>query len=263
MDKINELNDEILYKVEIDWDSCGDYTSKSRISTYTFCPLQYKKKYVDGIRDTSFNYAMTVGSRFHEFADNFFDFAPIYPKDKWEDFIHSDFNDNERISLSWFINQERERLELFDGDMDLWMPIVRECKIVDPLHKLRGIVDRVDKINDLYIIVEYKTSKSIYKPSLQREFGFYKILLQADPRFKGKKFLGCVINPRLKQIEFMNPSRESTVEKMIFNLRESVANGIYIPTCSGAKFAMCGLCTSCEEANLYQEYKNLGNMHGI
>lgn len=239
------------------WDSCNNYISKSRLSTFSFCPLQYKKRYVDGIRDTDFNYAITVGTRFHEFADNFFDVAPLYPVENWEDFIHPDFNDNERKSLVWFINQERERLDLFNGNVDLWMPVARECRIVDDDNELRGIIDRVDAINDLLVIVEYKTSKSIYKPALQREFGFYKVLMQADPRFRGKKLLGCVINPRLRQIEFMNPSRDTTVDKMVINLREAIATGIYKPSCTGAKFAMCGLCSSCEEANLYQEYKQI------
>lgn len=251
---MDDLNDSV-------WESCDNFISKSRLSTFSFCPLQFKKKYVDGIRDTDFNYAITIGSRFHQFADTFFDVAPQYPVDDWEDFIHPEFNDNEQHMLKWFISQERERLDLFNGDIDLWMPIARECKIVDATQEIRGIIDRIDKIDtDLLLVVEYKTSKSIYKPSLQKEFGFYKVLMKNDPRFKGYRVIGCVINPRLRKIEFMNPSRETTIEKQILNLRESISTGIFKPTCTGAKFAMCGLCSSCEEADLYQEYKRVDEL---
>ena len=239
------------------WDDYSHYLSKSRLSTFSFCPLQFKKMYIDQETKLAPNYAMSTGTRFHNFAETFFDVAPNYPVDTWEDFIHPDFSPQEQSMIQYFIDQERERLSIFGGDIDKWMPIGCEMKFLDHKNQLRGIIDRIDQINDLIVIVEYKTGKSIYKPSLQREFGFYKILLQTDDRFKGKDITCCVINPRIGQIEFMSPSRESTIFKAIENLRNAITNDAFPPNCTPAKLAMCGLCNSCEEANLYQDYKKI------
>lgn len=232
------------------WDDYPDYISKSRLSTYAFCPLQYRKKYIDKVIPQVANYAVTVGSRFHNFAERFFEVAPDYPPEMWSDFIHEDFTPNEKQMLQWFINQERERLDLYDGDFDLWMPQVREGKFINHEHGLRGIVDRIDVLDDTFIIVEYKTSKSIYKPSLQGEFGFYVLLLQAYEQYKGKKFVGCVVNPRLGEIQFMSPSRETTILKRIDTLKKSIELDRFPPTCMESKMAYCGAC-SIEEAGLY------------
>lgn len=232
------------------WDKYSHYISKSRISTFKFCPMQYKKRYVDGIKDDKPNYSLTVGSRFHNFAETFFDIAYDYETDAWPDFIHEDFSLYEREMLEWFIEQETDRLKLMNNDRDLWMPKVREEKFLNHKLQLRGIIDRIDHLGDTNVIVEYKTSKSIYKPGLQLEFGFYKLLLSEMPQYKDKKLIGCVVNPRLKEIQFMSPSREETVMKIINDLRTSIDTGEFERTCTGVKISVCKLCTL-DECGLY------------
>lgn len=235
------------------WEKYSHYHSKSRLSLYGYCPLKYRKQYIDKVVTESTNYSLAVGTRIHDTFYNFFEVARDYPISQWNDFIHPDLTDYEKSMVEWFIEAEQERLELCGNDFDIWMPIVREEKFINDEYQIRGIIDRIDQINDdNFLIVEYKTSKSIYKPSLQNEFGFYSLLLQGDERFKDKTFLGCVVNPRLRKVEFMSPSRHSTIIKKLEKLNTSIETMDFNPLCTEAKYALCnGLC-SIDEANLYK-----------
>ena len=225
--------------------------SKSQISTWDFCPLQYKKRYVDGITSES-NMTLATGSRVHEFCDKFFDVARDIPPEDWYDLIHPDFTEYERRMLITFLDYEWRRLQTLHGNYDEWMPILREAMVVNEELGLRGIIDRVDKVGSDYILVEYKTSKSIFKPSLQKEFGFYKYMLNnTEPYNSWNITLGCVINPRLGQVEYMVPAGESTIIKRLEAIKEAKISGILPPTCSEAEFAICKLC-DIDEACLYK-----------
>lgn len=238
---------------ESTWEKYSHFHSKSRLSLYSYCPLKYKKQYIDGIRDDTPNYSLAIGTRFHEFAYEFFPVAQQYDPSEWYSFVHDDFTDYEKRMLNWFIDTEIERLGILDNDMESWYPIVREEKFINEEYQIRGIIDRIDKISDdAYMIVEYKTSKSIYKPSLQGEFGFYSLLLQGDDRFKDAHFIGCVINPRIQQIEFMSPSRHSTIINRIETLNNAISNMEFKPYCTEAKFAMCNGMCEIEETNLFK-----------
>ncbi len=226
--------------------------SKSQISTWDFCPLQYKKRYIDGIKGET-NMTLATGTRIHAFCDTFFDHARDVSPEDWYDFIHPDFSEYEQGMIKNFLDYEWTRLQKYDMDYDLWMPVMRETMVVNEELGLRGIVDRVDKFGSDYIIVEYKTSKSIYKPALQKEFGFYKYMLNnTKPYDKWNITLGCVINTRIGQIEYMTPSKEETIIKRINAIKMAKESGIFRPTCSEAKFAICKLC-EIDEAELFIE----------
>lgn len=225
--------------------------SKSQLSTYSFCPRQYKLRYVDGIKSET-NPTLARGSRIHAFMDSFHEIAKSYEPSSWYSFIHDDFTPDEKIMLKYLVNYEWNRWESLDHDVKKWMPVLHEQMIVNEELGLRGIIDRVDKIEDKYIIVEYKTSKSNYKPSLQKEFGFYKYLLNhTEPYSSWDIPLGLVINPRIGQFEYMAPSREDTIIKLIDKIKQSKLNGEFPPSCTEAKNAICGLC-SIEDAQLFE-----------
>jgi len=224
--------------------------SKSQVSTYSYCPMQYKFRYVDGIKSET-NPTLAIGSRIHEFYDKFFEVAKEVAPEDWYGLIHPGFSPYEQKMIRCFMDYEWSRLKKFNNNYDLWMPIMRETMVVNEELGLRGIIDRVDKVNDEYIIVEYKTSKSIYKPSLQKEFGFYKYLLNHTPPYDEWNItLGRVINPRLCQVEYMAPSKESTIVKVLKNLRESKRTGNFERTCSEGKYPYCQLC-SLDDCGMY------------
>lgn len=87
--------------------------------------------------------------------------AHKYPVDKWMDFIHPDFNEEERPMLEWSIQREIER---YDANPEYFTPIGFEYRIVDHSHCLRGIIDRIDQINEKEInVIEYKSTQAIKK----------------------------------------------------------------------------------------------------
>jgi len=245
--------DDQMDELTLNWDDYNHFISKSRLSSFKFCPLQYKKSYIDGIRGPA-TYATSTGTRFHEFTEKFFDYARDIPIQQWEEaFIHECFCPYEVRNLKYFLEYERMRLAICDLDYDQWMPLARELRVINTEFGIRGIIDRLDLVNGKLMLVEYKTSKSINKPSLQREFGFYKLLLKDHPVYGAYEFAQCcVINPRVKAVEFMNPSRQSTIEKDLAKLREAISTNTFKPSCSDAKYLVCKRCNSQKEANLYQ-----------
>lgn len=237
--------------VDKSWEDCNDYLSKSRLSIYKFCPLQFKKIYVDNEPRSPPNHSMIVGTRFHNWAELFGLHAHKIPVDQWESTIHDEFYPDEKDAIQWYINQERDRLQLLNNNLDLWKPLECEYKILDHINKRRGIIDQIHALGKNTIcVIEYKTGKSIYVPGLAFEFGFYKMLLKSDPLYKDKDMIFCVINPRIKQLEFISPSRESTIIKVIDRLNYSLDTGVFPTECTGVKFSVCRRCTT-DECGLY------------
>lgn len=236
------------------------YITKSHLTSYKFCPLQYRKSYVEKIQEERTNYALAIGLRFHDFADKFFDVCMDYPPEKWFDFIHDDYNVDETDYLIYFIQNEINRYNLLN-DKSLFLPFAKELKVTvdvegfdDPIKGIGGTIDRIDALeNGTYRLVEYKTGGSFYKQSMQFELGYYVYLLSQHKDYKHMKFsYGTVINPRLGICESVNPSYISTIIKAIEQLKHARIHDIFEPQCTSAKYSACELCNSLEEANLFQ-----------
>lgn len=223
------------------WDDAHSYFSKSRISSYKWCGIKFKKQYVDKTLEYQDTHSTLVGSRYHEFMELFMQEAPKYDPDKWHSFVHKDFTPEEQDLLHWTIDREIER---YNRNPDYFEPIALEYKVVDHAHEFRGIIDRIEQFSDNIIdIVEYKTSKSIYKPSLQMEFGFYDIILDCIPELRGFRRRYYVINPRVKDIVYMNPSRKTTIFNKVSEIKSSIANDDFKPTCTPKYRMRCDVCT--------------------
>jgi len=141
---------------------------KSMIEDYEFCPLRFKKTW---LRDTPLNrraYIMDVGTRFHDFAAKFFDYCFALDPEDWEEMIHPDFAPMEVDMLKWFIEMERLRYRDHEkrGELDSWMPLQRELKMLVPAMQISGTMDRIDwacKEKNELAIIEYKTGFSFYR----------------------------------------------------------------------------------------------------
>jgi hypothetical protein len=154
--------------------------------------------------------------------------ADKYPTDQWHTFIHPDFTEEEIPMLKWTIDLEIER---YKANPELWKPIALEYQIVDHEHKIRGIIDRIDQIDDSTVnIIEYKTSKSHDKAKLQMEFGFYDLLLDAVPELEGYKRKYTVIYPRFQKVIELNPSNVPN-EKRIKDIFDAIENDSFKPAC--------------------------------
>jgi len=287
------MSESIETSPSLNWDDCSDYTSKSRCSTFKFCPYQYKKVYVDGERSSG--YALTLGTRLHHWLEIFYDYCHLVKPEEWaEKFITSPYADFEKMMMNNFINDEIVRFYRLNGDLKLFVPRAREIKIVDPVNKIRGIIDRITddplviedykefllekfksgdikkaeakiltsiidgSLKEIICVEEYKSSKKIDEDDLGFEFGFYQLLLQALPEYKDKFMIGRLINPRLNVRMFIPIMGKTYVLKRIAKLREAVKNNEFRPNCNRYKFAFCRKC-SLEECGLYDGIDNEWN----
>ncbi|MCK9459905.1 MAG: PD-(D/E)XK nuclease family protein [Proteobacteria bacterium] len=230
------------------------YIRKSHIESYSFCPLQFKKQYIDKTEQKK-SYALTLGSRFHEFADKFFVAVDIlkYSPDRWTEFIPQEFGILERRMASYFINYEINR---FYSD-ELFFPYVTELEFTNHILETTGTIDRIDAL--LYggfRLVEYKTSKKFDRKSEKRQLEFYayniKNILDIDITELR------VINPRLQQYVDYGYPDTSKVETAIQDMKAIINNpdAEIKPRCSWAMYPICGLCSSTQEAGLFKDVPN-------
>jgi len=223
---------ELPIVTEEQWNDASDYISKSRCSTFfdNFygCPMKYKKQYIDKILPRESNHVMSVGTRFHEFAELFMKVRDNYPVEQWESFIHPDFTEEEVDMLKWFIKFEMDRY-LNNND---------------------------NFVNDTIEIIEYKTSRSINKQKLQFEFGFYNILVDCIDELKDFDKVFSVIYPRLQTAVSFNPSRYTTIMKKVNTINDAINNMAFDPRCNGVEYCnpFCDICTLEEIIEAREDY---------
>lgn len=242
---------------EVRWEECGNYISKSRIALFDMCEVKYRRQYVAKDIPREDTHATSIGSRFHEFAELFMGVADKYPCDKWKTFVHNDFVAEERLMLNWFIDREEIRFENFN---DTWKPVALEYRVVNDKYQIRGIIDRIDMVNDDTLkIVEYKTSKSIQKKKLQMEFGFYALLIEDIKELQQFKFIYEVLYPRLQTVVQFNPSRKSTIVKRLEKIRTCIKTDNFKPLCKGGEYSLpfCSVCTLEEIDEYNRNYKKM------
>lgn len=225
------------------------YVRKSHIESFSFCPRQFYIQYVEE-RDPFPNYAMTAGTRFHDFAEKFFDVAPYYLPHQWYDFIPDEFGTYERTMCSNFI----------DGEVDRYMvtkhfvPAFREVQLYSDTHQIAGKLDRADWVieDESVEIIEYKTSSKVDELSLRRQLGLYTILVEEDLGVAVENVK--LINPRLNVYQdFGRPDTDLPL-KWVDKIRAAYEDhALCAPKCSTGKYAVCQLCQSTDEAGLFKD----------
>jgi CRISPR/Cas system-associated exonuclease Cas4 (RecB family) len=221
---------------------------KSMLEDFGFCPHRFKKVWQDGVERKP-NQAMLMGTRFHDFAQTFFEYALVVDPLKWDGFIPKEFIPEEVAMASWFINNERERYFALkaEGRILEFLPILREFKLNSEKLYLEGTVDRVDwlsKEKGLAIAVEYKTGKSINHESITKQLAMYALMYH-DMRLDGEIVGLRLINPRLGVVKDYKLERWHTdkVLKDIVKLRDALRNKDFPAKCSDVKYAFCRMCT--------------------
>lgn len=230
------------------WKNHDHYVSKSRLGLYKDCQLKFKKQYIDKCIPREENKIMSLGTRFHEFAEVFISNCTFYDPSEWDNFIHPDFTEEEVLGLKWFIDYTRKHEP---------HPLILEGKFINHEHKLRGIIDRIDQFDEYLDVWEYKRSKRIDKAKLQFEFGFYDLLLSNVDEFKDYKRRYFVMSPITQEVLSFTPSRKSTILNWLQKLNDSIANNDYKPLCKD-RYALpwCQIC-SLEEISLYYGGANI------
>ena len=231
------------------------FVRKSHIESYSFCPRQFYKQYVLE-QDANPTYAMTSGTRFHDFAEKFFDVAPDFIPTDWHSFIPIEFGHYEYEMASWFIHYEVARF--IDKPDNLWIPAYREIKVSSDEHLLSGTIDRIDWVDpdeNTVTVVEYKTSKGVDEDSLKRQLGFYTIMVEEDLGLTVENVR--LINPRLKKyLDFGRPDTKLPL-KWADKIRAAYYDeSLCAPKCSYVKYAVCQVCKTPHEAGLFRDLED-------
>ena len=228
------------------------FIRKSMIEDYTFCPYRFKKTWIDNLTKRA-NQIMIIGTRFHDFANTFFDYCGAYPPEYWDHFLPKEFIEEERKMALWFINYERERLAKLTAEdkADHWQPVMREVRMKSEALFLEGTCDRIDWYNrdkEQVTIVEYKTGNSINDISLTRQLAFYSMLWQDTMGQSGEVALLRVIAPRIGVVKEYKVDNWQTdrVMKDVVALRKAIRENKFPAKCSDIKCAMCKTCSPIE-----------------
>jgi len=155
-----------------------EYLTKSQIFAFDYCPMQFYKRYIEKVRSPP-STEMLIGTRFHEFAEKFFQFTGEVPVENWELLIPRQFEGIERRMAENFVHYEQDRYIFLDG-VD-YLPYACEWAGTSDRLKLRGYIDRIDWCNKeekTVTLVEYKTSKRAKIPQVKQELALYKIMFE-------------------------------------------------------------------------------------
>jgi len=236
------------------------YIRKSMMEEFSWCPYRFKRVWIDHIEKKP-NQAMLIGTRFHNFAERFFDYCLSFPLDTWPRMYPSWFTDLERDFAQWFIRYEMSRYRKLEslGELAEFLPVARETQMVSHIMYLTSTCDRVDwldKEKDEIVIIEYKTGAKVNKESLVRQLAFYTFLWDETMNF-GTVARLRLINPRAKVVKDY-PIERWHVDKVvreIVKLREALSAESYPKKCSELKHAACKSCTV-RECGVYPEFEN-------
>jgi len=205
---------------------------KSALEAYVRCPYMFKVKFYRD-EDEEEQYAgqfAALGTRFHDWAHQFFSYASQTDPNQWETLIPTTFNWEERRWARNFINFERRRWKILhaEGREGEWMPVMRELSLTSTVWGIRGTIDRVDWYDrnaNLVVIVEYKTTLRMDYTSLRRQLHFYALLYEtADQPTIGTVYGIACYNPRLDQhwFEPLNSRSMGNVQSWIRKIQQSI-----------------------------------------
>lgn len=235
------------------------YIRKSMLESFEFCPRQFYHQFVEQV-DRPANQKMLIGTRFHEFAERFFDYAMVFDPDDWYDFIPYDWLNSEEVQMfEWFIRYQRRRLlELREqGRENEFCPIYRELYMVCDRVKLKSTLDGaewVDKTKDTIRLVEYKTGGKANIDSAVRQLAFYAVLweLTGNP---GTITELKVINPRLgiTHTEPLTEEMKRYALLRVAKLRYAIDHNEFSHKCTEGKFAACRMCEMSELPRLFPD----------
>lgn len=153
--------------------------SWSQLKAYEICPQQYKLQYIDKIK-TKKPREMTEGTKFHNFAENFFKRLSkfkIINEQLITEMISQAATEEE---FEFVINEHKRFLRLKEtNNENLFIPKFIEQKLEGKIcnFPFMGFADRIDMIEDgSFKIIDYKPIEYKTKTSIKRQLLLYTLL---------------------------------------------------------------------------------------
>jgi hypothetical protein len=238
--------------------SSDDYIRKSMLESFDFCPQSFFKQWVMK-NDKEPNYKMLVGSRFHEFANTFFDYYQVVDPNHWKELIPEEFNEEEVDMGVWFLNYQLERYAQLnlENRLNEFAPIYKELFMQCDSMRLKSTLDGaewISKRDDTIRLVEYKTGSRLDVDAAYRQLAFYAVLwtLNGNP---GQVVKLRLVNPRLHAWAECDYTKElaETALKRVVKLRDAIDRSYFPYKCTDGKFAACKLCSLEELPKLFPD----------
>lgn len=232
--------------------------SYSSLETFKTCPLKYKFQDIDKIRIPK-SVELVFGSSVHATLKFMFERTPLYPTvDQIIDFFRETWNKAKVFINSEIIEEEKDIflkegisiLEKFYKNNPPWNFNVVDSESrfeaelentkTGEMHTLAGIIDRIDKNDDSYEIIDYKTSKRMMsQENLDNDFqmSIYCLgLMKRWPHLDSQKIKLSLYF--LKHGEKISTSRTSEqvkeMKKNIINtindIQDKIKNDNFYPT---------------------------------
>ena len=145
--------------------------SFTQISLYQSCPLCYKLQYIDGLKAKD-KWYFSFGSTMHACVERFFK-VNTPPPPSLEELL--EFYQQNWLPQGYESPEEEERYKEYGKDIltrfweihstDFHMPVALERNFYIDIEgiKLRGVIDRVDKLDSGGLsIIDYKTNKELF-----------------------------------------------------------------------------------------------------
>lgn len=148
--------------------------SHTQISAYLECPLKYKFKYIDGLKEKPKGH-LIFGSSVHRAMEFLYNVKLPKPpsledvlkhyKDKWMSEGYKDLEE-EKEYFAFGESMVREFYEKHIGDYRVPLGVEQTIHFEVDGVKIKAIIDRIDKISDSELeIVDYKTSRNPFSLS--------------------------------------------------------------------------------------------------
>lgn len=190
--------------------------SKSKVNTFSNCPLRFKYTYIDQYKTESNEFAQ-LGIDVHDIAEKFIKSWPIPKKSILSTLMDLEKNyDNDYLdhvkNLASFFNHF-----LIDAGFKVFMA---EEKIFSEKYNFNGLCDLVlENENGKLIVIDYKTGKTNSVNKYKLELCYYKLLLEDKFPDKEVEYAGIFYtkNGDFKSMKFYDDKDSEFDDSQISN----------------------------------------------
>ncbi len=210
--------------------------SYSSISTYNECPLKYKLKYIDGLKEKPKSY-LSFGSSLHEALRFMYSFRPPPPSleavlkyyaDNWLDKGYASEEEEE----GYFTYGKRILRDFYNENIKHFKPPVaveHQFNITIEGVPITGFIDRIDKLPDNTAeIIDYKSGKNIVNISSVEEneqLTLYQLAVEESIGLEvGKLTLYHLPSQTPVSSQSRSGEKIEVLKAKILNVAENIAN---------------------------------------
>lgn len=209
--------------------------SKSKLNTYLNCPYNFKLTYIDKLTEyddePEDGTPLRIGLDVHKIFEDYYILpAASFVEEPYEETIGelvyslpkaTQYQEHMDNFIAWNAAMVREM-----GPKD-YIPEYRELKLHDKAHNFNGIIDRAEKTEDGFRVLDYKTGKPKALTQFLEELALYKYLFEATMHEHVSE-VGIYFSKtgKLRVIELT----ETDVERALNNLekaRKNILNEVF------------------------------------